>query len=146
MSKHNVIHIKTSSKSVKHKKLGVKCKDCIYYNKQKYNCQYHPSLCTGLCPFFLPKDNQQTRHKQKEPVIVEKPIQAGIHELNQLGRVYSQKLGTSCHVGYIATGQPRRHKSRCKYYKKQSKFCINGKSPYCNMVCPGSSRCQLYRE
>lgn len=50
------------------------------------------------------------------------------------------------HIGYPkkAEDDPRRHKSRCIYYKNGQ--CTSICTAYCNTHCPGSSHCTVYKE
>lgn len=53
---------------------------------------------------------------------------------------------TPWHVGYTKKHEndPRRHRSRCKYYHNQTKKCTCVSSPYCGLRCGGSAHCGYY--
>ena len=54
---------------------------------------------------------------------------------------------TPWHIGYAKKDEedPRRHKSRCIFYRKD-KTCKCGKSPYYMFNCGGSAHCRYYKE
>ena len=55
---------------------------------------------------------------------------------------------TPLHVGFAYKDEddPRRHKSRCIYYDKNTKYCTTARSSYCGAKCGGSAQCMAYAE
>lgn len=62
--------------------------------------------------------------------------------------IHSQLPDVPWHVGYVKKKDwdPRRHKSRCKYYDPNNKKCITAKSPCVGQRCGGSAHCDVYEE
>lgn len=137
----SVMHIKNSkSKDNKHIKRGRKGKDCIHYNKEKKTCNRVKSFCrSSECIHFKTKKEKQKL--KKNGAFVPLPYQAGIHERTNEYIAISKNIGTPCHVGYMKSNEPRRHKTRCIYYQKENKMC-----KHYLYKCVGSSRCEKYQE
>lgn len=144
----SILHVKNSkSKSYKHKKQGRLGKDCIYYNKEKQTCNNRMNLMYNI---FCKSDNckyyKKKKSKKENDVFAPLPIQAGTHERTNEYIAVSRNIGTPCHVGYMKSNEPRRHKARCIYYDKSDKLCHCGKSGCYMMRCGGSAHCTGYRE
>ncbi len=137
----NVLHIKNSkSKAYKHKKQGRIGKNCKYYNDEKCTCILsYKSFCkSDNCNCYKEKEHKIIK---SDDDIVPLPMQAGTHERTNEYIKISKNIGTPCHVGYMKSTEPRRHKARCIYYEKESKKCT-----YYLYKCVGSSRCEKYHE
>lgn len=137
----SVMYIKNSkSKNNKHIKRGRKGKDCMHYNKEKKTCNRTKSFCkSNGCEHF--KTKKEKRKPNGNNVFVPLPQKVGTHEKTNEYIGISRNIGTPCHVGYIKSNEPRRHKSRCIYYKKDTKFCN-----WYKYKCVGSSQCEEYEE
>lgn len=139
----SILHVKNSkSKSYKHKKQGRLGKDCIYYNKEKQTCNNRMNLMYNI---FCKSDNckyyKKKKSEKENDVFAPLPIQAGTHERTNEYIAVSRNIGTPCHVGYMKSNEPRRHKARCIYYDKESKKCR-----HYLYKCIGSSKCEKYKE
>lgn len=106
----NVLHIKNSkSKAYKHKKKGRIGKNCKYYNDEKHTCILsYKSFCkSDNCNCYEEKEHKIIK---SDDDIVPLPIQAGTHERTNEYIKISKNIGTPCHVGYMKSNEPRRHK------------------------------------
>lgn len=146
----NVLHIKNSrNKSYKHIKRGRKGKDCIYYCKEMKSCNnknsmYYMKFCkSDNCKYYTIYEKNKINTND---IIVEKPLQMGIHERTNEYIVISKNIGTPVHVGYLHKTDRRRHKTKCIYYSKLDKLCKCVKCQYYNIKCSSSSSCIWYIE
>lgn len=146
-----IITIKNSkSKSNRHTKRGLKGKDCIYFNEEKQTCLnrlsgYYRRFCMpNYCGKFKPKEDKMKHNcglsKYNENHIP-LPDKASVHESTNEYIGLSKNIGTPCHVSYLKSEGRRRHKARCIYYDKVSKFC-----DWFMTKCTGASHCDKYKE
>lgn len=141
-SSKSILFVKNSkSKSYKHKKKGRLGKNCIYFNEEKKTCKnmlnfksYNIFCKSNGCPYYKEKE---TNKEDYLPL----PFQSGTHECTNEYIAVSKNIGTPCHVGYMKSNEPRRHKARCIYYNKESKKCR-----HYLYKCIGSSKCEKYKE
>lgn len=120
---------------------------CVYYDKNSKNCTN--KNCSKIICYTA---SNCTAYKRKEKEIRRKlshynenylplPYKAGTHERTNEYIGVSKNIGTSMHVGYLKSNEPRRHKSRCIFYEKESKNCT-----WYFVKCSGSNKCEKYSE
>lgn len=127
---------------------------CIYYDKSDGRCtnkNCSKSYCTTShnCTGYKRRDKNKINNdiqyndslSEYDRSYLQTPSQSGTHERTNEYIAVSRHVGTPMHVGYLKSNDKRRHKSRCIYYKKLTKFCV-----FYNRQCGGSNRCEIYRE
>ena len=97
---------------------------------------YNTFCKSDSCKYY-----KKNKIEKENDIFVTLPIQAGTHERTNEYIAVSRNIGTPCHVGYMKSNEPRRHKARCIYYDKESKKCR-----HYLYKCIGSSKCEKYKE